>query len=83
MRYEQEALKILKDDNLKSSEKLEQIALYHPVCQHMAKMKKRFFWKLVLEDVCVLLLRENLELQNMILTEKLTTVKIPMMGVVK
>lgn len=77
-----EVQKILEDEKMNSGEKLERLSLYLPVCQELQKLKKKLFWKLVLEDVCILLLRENFDLKQQ-LSNGSQTVRVPMMGVDK
>jgi len=67
---------------LNSGEKLEKLALYLPVCQQMQQMKRKVFWKLALEDLCILLLRENFDL-NQQLSQGSQSIRIPFKGVVK
>lgn len=78
-----EILKILEDEKMNSGEKLEKLALYLPACQQLQQMKKKYFWKLALEDVCVLLLRENFDLKHQLSSTHNTIIKVPYMGVVK
>lgn len=77
-----EILKILEDEKMNSGGKLEKLALYLPVCQQLQQIKKKLFWKLALEDVCILLLRENFDLKQQ-LSQGSQTIRVPMMGVVK